>query len=131
MKDHSNKDKNRFSGRYVVFEKGKQRRKYSRIRLEVDCEIYTQRSSKPTFGTMVDIGAGGIRFETGSPFYEGDEINVSFFWGDRHFEIRGLVIRVSGKYVAIKTDDTPIEIKEEIERRIFEFFNRSGALGNL
>ena len=119
---------NNFSKKYIFMDPAKQRRKHARVRLETPCDVYYPKLKRPITGLLVDISVGGIRFEANALFYEGDTLEVEFFWNNRLFHISGVVIRVSGKYVAIKTDNTSEEDIEEIQNFIFDHYNKNDSL---
>lgn len=119
---------NKFDKKYVLLDPSQQRRKFPRVRLETPCDIYYRNLKKPVTGILVDIGLGGIRFETHSLFYEGDLMDIEFFWDGTLFRIPGIVIRMNGKYCAVKTEKTPEDVKIELQKLIIHYYQKESEL---
>ncbi|MCP5500350.1 MAG: PilZ domain-containing protein [Leptospiraceae bacterium] len=114
-----------FEKKYNVFDPKKQRRKESRVRVEAQCNVFIS-ASKNRSGieaTIVELSLGGIKFQSNTPFYAGDQVDVHFPLNKEFIKLKGTIIRVSSKNAIMKIQNLGEEEKMIIQNFIYNYYN--------
>lgn len=111
-----------FGKNFVVFNQSKQKRKNTRVRMDIPCQIYSPVYSTPIKGTLIELGLGGIKFQSGALHYTDDRVEVEFPLFKKIVTLSGIILRISGKNAVLKLDTTPEETKEVIQDFIYRYY---------
>lgn len=105
------------------YQSDQQKRREARLNVDLPCEVTYQKSRIE--GNIIELGVGGVKFQSNSPFYEGDEVGIEFLIENQKITLRGKIIRVSGKNLVAQTGDLGEDINIKIQNFIYNYYNGS------
>lgn len=114
-----------FSDAYSKYTGAKQKRKEARVKLDIPCSIQLVKvKSQSVSGFLVDLGTGGLAFNSTTIFYEGDLVTVKFSLNKQDIELQGNVQRSHGKITSIifhpLSKVNHLQIQEYIHKHYFD-----------
>lgn len=106
---------------------GKQRRRKGRVRTSIPASFTIGGKNKNIECTIVDLGMGGLAFQTGVVLYQGEKIRANFQLEDSFLELEGVVCRITGKNAVLRYDDIPETVSAKIQAYINKIYYNESA----
>lgn len=114
-------EKSVFNDSFKVFDPSKQKRKKARIRLDTSGTYVLNGKGKPIECKLIDLGTGGLTFQSNMSLYPGDKLELEFKLPGKSVSVPGEIARVSGKDCVLKY----LELSPEVESAIQSFIHDS------
>ncbi|MCB1192318.1 MAG: PilZ domain-containing protein [Leptospiraceae bacterium] len=111
-----------FGKNFVIFSQSKQKRKNTRVRMDIPCKIYSSGYPDPINGVLIELGMGGLKFQSGALHYAEDRVELEFSLLKKTINISGVILRISGKNAVLKIGNLSDEIKETVQDYIYHFY---------
>ncbi|MEM7184639.1 MAG: PilZ domain-containing protein [Spirochaetota bacterium] len=115
------KEKNSMFSRDIQYDTSKQNRKEARLNVDLQCEIL--HGKYRVAGNILEIGVGGIKFESNTLFYADEKVILEFFLNKDVVQLAGTIQRVSGKHAVVQTDTSDEELNKKIQDFIYNYYN--------
>ncbi|MBE7412821.1 MAG: PilZ domain-containing protein [Leptospiraceae bacterium] len=115
-------EKSIFNDSFKVFDPSKQKRKKARIRLDITGFYTLNGKGKPIDCKLIDLGTGGMTFQSPMSLYPGDRLEVEFKLSGKLISVPGEIVRTSGKDCVMKYKDLIPATEEVIQGYIHDSF---------
>lgn len=115
-------DSSIFGNKFSTYNSKNQKRKNTRVRVEIPCQISIISQKKHIDGILLEIGIGGIKFQSNSLYYEGELITIEFPLNKKPMLLKGVVVRVLGKNVAVKLEPPPEDTAQILQKFIYNYY---------